>query len=73
MFVIRDKCVFCRSDDTMYMDVTKVVMLDMYNHLNPKDQPYFRESREAMFKPMKLEEVTHGTFCCMLSMQIDSV
>ena len=41
----------------MYMAVTNVVMMDMFNHLCSEDQPYFRKSREAMFKPMKLEEV----------------
>lgn len=43
----------------MYMGITLVILMDMYNHLAEKDKKYFRESREAMFQGQKLEDVSH--------------
>ena len=48
----------------MYMGITLVILMDMYNHLAEKDKKYFRESREAMFKGQKLEDVSHVALCC---------
>lgn len=42
----------------MYMAITYVILLDMFNHLAEKDKKYFRESREALFKGQKLEDVS---------------
>lgn len=47
----------------MYMGITLVILMDMYNHLAEKDKKYFRESREAMFKGQKLEDVSHVALC----------
>lgn len=41
----------------MYMAITVVILMDMYNHLAPQDKEYFRASREALFG-QKLEEVS---------------
>ena len=41
----------------MYMGITLVILMDMYNHLAEKDKPYFRESREKLFGGQKLEAV----------------
>ena len=58
----------------MYMAVTNVVMLEMFNHIHPKDKDYFRQSREAMFKPLKLEQVAlHLPVCDGLAMTTNSM
>ncbi|KAK9826572.1 hypothetical protein WJX74_003460 [Apatococcus lobatus] len=44
------------ADNNMYMAITVVILMDMYNHLAPQDKDYFRKSREALFG-QKLEEV----------------
>ena len=52
-----------RADNAMYMGITLVILMDMYNHLAEKDKKYFRESREAMFKGQKLEDVSPVALC----------
>ncbi len=47
-----------RADNNMYMAITYAILMDMYNHLSEKDKPYFRESREKLFKGQKLEDVS---------------
>ncbi|DBA85417.1 TPA: hypothetical protein ACH3X2_006095 [Trebouxia sp. C0005] len=49
------------ADNAMYMGITLVILMDMYNHLAEKDKKYFRESREALFKGQKLEDVCADT------------
>jgi len=34
----------------MYMSFTRLILMDMYNHLAEKDKKYFRESRESRVK-----------------------
>jgi len=34
---------------TLHGPIMKAVVMDLYRHLDPKDQPYFRESREKRF------------------------
>ena len=50
----------------MYMGITYVILLDMFNHLAEKDKKYFRESREQMFNGHKLEDVSCAlnATCC---------
>lgn len=43
------------ADTTFVMTIFPVVLMDVYNHLTPGDQKYFRESREKMFGS-KLED-----------------
>ncbi len=52
-----------RADNAMYMGITLVILMDMYNHLAEKDKKYFRESREALFKGQKLEDVSPVALC----------
>lgn len=42
----------------MYMAITYVTLMDMFNHIAEKDKKYFRESREELFKGQKLEDVS---------------
>ena len=55
-WLIHCTCASCRADNALYLAVTRVILMDMYNHLAPQDKQYFRESREALFG-QKLEEV----------------
>lgn len=59
-----------RADNAMYMGITLVILMDMYNHLAEKDKKYFRESREAMFKGQKLEDVRPVALCSSAACQI---
>jgi glutathione S-transferase len=34
---------------TLHPPLNRVILLDIYRHLHPKDQPYFRETREKRF------------------------
>ena len=34
---------------SLHPPLNRVILLDIYRHLHPKDQPYFRESREKRF------------------------
>jgi len=54
----------------MYMGITLVILMDMYNHLAEKDKKYFRESREAMFKGQKLEDVSSVALCSRAACRI---
>ena len=44
------------ADAIMQAGMVKLVVLDIFNHLDPKDRDYFRESREQRFQKT-LEEV----------------
>ena len=44
------------TDSTVHLGVAKLVLKDIWEALDPKDQPYFRESREKRFG-MSLEAV----------------
>jgi glutathione S-transferase len=44
---------------TVHAGVARLVLLDLYNSLDPADQAYFRSSREKQYK-MTLEEVQAG-------------
>ncbi len=44
------------ADSTVHLGVAKLVLKDIWEVLDPKDQPYFRESREKRFG-MSLEAV----------------
>lgn len=49
------------ADNDMYMAITYVTLMDMFNHIAEKDKKYFRESREELFKGQKLEDVCANT------------
>lgn len=44
---------------TIHAGVARLVMLDLYNSLEPADQDYFRSSREKQYK-MALEDIQAG-------------
>lgn len=44
------------ADAILLPAVARIILVDVYNHLSPGDQPYFRASREARFG-CRLEEV----------------
>jgi len=44
---------------TVHAGVARLVMLDLYNSLDPADQAYFRASREKQYK-MSLEDIQAG-------------
>lgn len=44
---------------TVHAGIARLVMLDLYNSLDPADQTYFRASREKQYK-MSLEDIQAG-------------
>lgn len=45
------------SETVLQTGLIRLVLLDIYKHIGPKDQEYFRRSREPRFGGMALEEV----------------
>jgi glutathione S-transferase len=37
------------TDTVLHPGIGRLIMLDLFAHIDPKDQPYFRSSREARF------------------------
>ena len=47
------------AETVLHPAIARVVVVDVYRRLVPQDQPYFRQSREIMFK-RSLEEIEAG-------------
>ena len=47
------------TEDVLHPAIAKIVLPDIFARLDPKDQPYFRETREKFFG-MKIEEIATG-------------
>jgi glutathione S-transferase len=47
------------ADTTLHPGISRLIVTDIFQALRPEDQPYFRESREAVFR-RPLEEVVAG-------------
>ncbi len=47
------------TESILHPAIAAVVLGDIYRRLTPEDQPYFRQTREAMFK-CSIEEIDAG-------------
>jgi glutathione S-transferase len=45
------------TERVLQVGLIRLVLLDIYNHIGPTDQEYFRQSRESRFGGMTLEDV----------------
>jgi glutathione S-transferase len=45
------------TETVLQVGLFRFVLLDIYNHIGPKDQEYFRQSREERFGGTSLEEI----------------
>ena len=45
------------TETVLQVGLIRLVLLDIYKHIGPKDQEYFRQSREPRFGGMSLEDV----------------
>ena len=45
------------TETVLQVGLIRLVVLDIWKHIGPKDQEYFRQSREARFGGMSLEDV----------------
>ncbi|HTQ34120.1 MAG TPA: glutathione S-transferase family protein [Stellaceae bacterium] len=45
------------TETVLQVGLVRLVVLDIWKHIGPKDQEYFRQSREARFGGMSLEDV----------------
>lgn len=45
------------TETVLQAGLIRLVLLDIYKHIGPKDQEYFRQSRESRFGGMSLEDV----------------
>lgn len=45
------------TEGVLQVGLIRLVLLDIYNHIGPTDQAYFRQSRESRFGGMTLEDV----------------
>jgi len=50
---------YANMGDVMAAQIVRMVLMDIYDRLDEKDKPYFRESREQRFG-MSLEKVVEG-------------
>ena len=57
------------TETVLHPAIARVVVVDVYRRLAPKDQPYFRQSREAMFK-RSLEEMEAGRDAALEALQV---